>query len=226
MNRILACLGISLVVALASASAAELSQKMKDTTSVVWMGLDYSMMRMIGTEKTILVPDLLFQNMPARWNDLFLDERIEGVAGALKRRVQIDIEAVTERNKGISTNQVVLSGSSKDAAKESHITAEEISAAVKSLRSKHEKGLAMVFIVDRFVSESKLVSMPAKTNAKFPPAYISHAGAVYVIFFDLATREVLSAKREVRVIGTGGSFRNFWFGPIKDIDSELSQYRE
>ena len=55
---------------------------------------------------------------------------------------------------------------------------------------------------------------------------IEHAEAVYVVFFDIATRKVISSKREVRYVNTGNGFRNLWFGPIKDTDSDLSKYRQ
>jgi len=44
---------------------------------------------------------------------------------------------------------------------------------------------------------------------------------VNIVFFNISTREIISIKREVKTVGTGGSFRNFWFGPIKNIDSSL-----
>lgn len=203
----------------------KLAQAMKETDRVVWMGIDYSLMRMIGTPHTIKVPDLLFQDMPARWNDLFLDERIEGVATALGKRIDIDIAGVTERNRQLNREQVILDKELKDAVKQTHITSADISDAVKAIKSTRKQGLGLMFLVDRMVSEKKQVPTPSKIHKDAPPSYIAYAEALYVVFFDVQTREVLLVKREVKPIGTGGSFRNFWFGAIKDVDSELSQYR-
>ena len=199
---------------------------MKAADNVLWVGIDYSLMRMIGTTNAIRVPDLLFQNMPARWNDLFLDERIEGVAKSLDKRVDIDIAGVTERNKQLNAGQLDLNNKTKDVIKESHLSPKLVADAVQSIRLTREKGVGLMFLVDRIVIERKLVTMPANSHKDAPVNYNWNACAVYVVFFDVATREVLSSKREVRNVGTGGSFRNFWFGPIKDVDSELSQYRE
>ncbi len=211
---------------IAGAKDEKLSQAMRAANSVVWAGLDYSLMKMIGTTNTIRVPDLLFQEMPAKWNDLFLDERIEGVAASLGKRIDIDIAGVTERNRQLSPGQLELNNQSVDAIKESHIGGSQIANAVQSLKLSQNNGLGLLFLVDRFVCDKKLQPTPGRTSNNAPPTYLSRAGAIYVVFFDIATREVLSSKREIRYIGTGGSFRNFWFGPIKDIDSELSQYRE
>ena len=67
------------------AEDATIKQLLQSSNAVVWAGLDYSMVRMIGNSDTIKVPDLIFQNMPEKWNDLFIDERLEGVATSLGR---------------------------------------------------------------------------------------------------------------------------------------------
>jgi hypothetical protein len=53
---------------------------------------------------------------------------------------------------------------------------------------------------------------------------MASGGAVYVVFFDATTREVISVEREVHQAG-GNGFRNFWFGVIKRTDENLSKYR-
>jgi hypothetical protein len=210
---------------IADAKEDKFTRAMKSADSIVWMGLDYSLMRMIGTTNTIKVPDLLLQDMPARWNELFLDERIEGVATSLGRRIDIDIAGVTERNKRLNAAQVLLDKQTKGAAKDTHITPKDIEGAVQTIKTTRKDGIGLMFIVDRMVSESWSLPVTGKAIEGKTLTRTAYAAAVYVVFFDVATREVLSAKREVRTIGTGGSFRNFWFGPIKDVDSELSQYR-
>ena len=219
---------------LASAKDAPVAARLKSTDSIVWAGLDYSLMRMIGNTNTIRVPDLLFQNMPARWNELFLDERIEGVASLLKKRILIDMVSVTERNKSITSEQMVMSPHTADAVKTSHISSNDITRIVRAQRMNYKSGLGLMFLVDRMVyaettfevfdvrRESKATRSSVREGGARPASY---AAAVYVVFFDVETREVISAQREIRAVTTGGSFRNFWFGPIKDIDSDLGQYR-
>jgi hypothetical protein len=192
--------------------------------TVVWAGLDYSMLRVIGNAKDIKVPDMLFQDMPNKWNDLFLDERLEGVANSLNKRVFIDISGVTERNAIILTNRNIFEPDTADALEKTYLTQQDIAAEISSYKMEHTNGLGLVFIVDGIFYHHGIVRTTVHSDADSPllPRY---AEGVNVVFFDIATREIISAKREIKTVGTGGSFRFFWFGPIKDTDSGLAKYR-
>jgi len=191
--------------------------------TVVWAGLDYSMVRMIGGsnfEYDFKVPDLIFPGMLEKWNQLFLDERVELVANALGKRVSVDIGGVTERNKAATPKQVILTAGPQDVIKESHITQQDIAAEVRSYKMEKTNGLGLVFVVDRLVNLSPAADRPGIATRS--PR--SSGAAVYVVFFDIATRKVISAKRELHFVSTGGNFRNFWFGPIKSTDKNLREY--
>lgn len=185
------------------------------------------MMRFICDTNLVKVPDLLFQNMPERWNDLFLDERIEGVADALQRRISIDISGVTKRNRHLNKSQISSDVNKRnDFVLETQITSIDISNAVKTLEMENQSGLGLIFIVDRFVSQTVMISGPSTgPNRGVYTPMKKNSGAIYVVFFDIASREVLSATREVRTVSTGGSFRNFWFGPIKEVDRDLAKFK-
>src|ERR1700685_3189588 len=94
--------------------------------TVVWAGLDYSMVRIIGNTNDIKVPDMFFQNMPQKWNDLFLDERLDGVAKSLNKRVFLDINGVTERNATILTNKNIFEPDTVEALEKTNITKQDI----------------------------------------------------------------------------------------------------
>lgn len=224
-NLILAALLIFLVQQ-CFANEKQLSVAMRGTDRIVWAGIDYSLVKFMGTATAVRVPDLLFQDMPAKWNELFLDERLEGVAVSLGKQIDIDIATITERNKGLSRTQVELYSQTRESIRETHITIQAIREVVASLKLKANSGLGLVFIVDRLVAEKGLQPMALRMQGNTPPSYLARAGAVYVVFFDIASRGVLSSKREVRSIATGGSFRNLWFGPIKDVDSDLKGYKD
>jgi hypothetical protein len=71
----------------------------------------------------------------------------------------------------------------------------------------NKTGLGIVFIVDRLVKLDK-----------------KGQGAVYVVAFDIGTREVLFSERETgRAAGFG--FRNFWFRVVKDAEKGLKKIR-
>ena len=89
-------------------------------------------------------------------------------------------------------------------------------------RSKMENtnGLGLVFMIDRLINVHYEPAANHETRKN-----INSTGAIYVVFFDVATREIISEKREIHNIAVGGNFRNYWFGPIKDTGSGLGKYR-
>jgi len=189
--------------------------------TMVWVGLDYSLVRMIGGSKAqfdFTVPDLIFPGMFEKWNQLFLDERVERVAHLLGKRVSVDVNGISERNVTASASQITLTPGEDDAIEKTHIPPAKIASEVQSYKLKSTGGLGLVFVVDRLVS------------TKIPPQFAhdvtreQNCGALYIVFFNIATREVISSERVVRRVSSGGSFRNFWFGPIKDSDSTLGKY--
>lgn len=227
MNKIAFTIFLSLLAFPGAAKGSAPDQPLMQSANLVWAGLDYSMMRFICDTNLVKVPDLLFQNMPERWNDLFLDERIEGVADALQRRISIDISGVTKRNRHLNKSQISSDVNKRnDFVLETQITSIDISNAVKTLEMENQSGLGLIFIVDRFVSQTVMISGPSTgPNRGVYTPMKKNSGAIYVVFFDIASREVLSATREVRTVSTGGSFRNFWFGPIKEVDRDLAKFK-
>ena len=66
--------------------------------TVIWAGLDYSMVRMYGTTD-FRDPDNIFPHFLNSWNALFLRERIKTISSALNKKVETDTEQMAERNK-------------------------------------------------------------------------------------------------------------------------------
>jgi hypothetical protein len=176
----------------------------KQAKEVVWVGLDYSLVRMYGTAD-FKRPEEIFPDMFNAWNSLFLQEWIlhksARLQKALGKEIKTDIEGMVERNKLAKTDQVIR----QDGAyiNDTHITDKDIAAAVKSYKLSTKSGIGLVYIVDRLV----------KVEAK---------GAVYVVFFDLASRQVLASERQIGR-ASGGGFRNYWFRPIKEV--KLNHFR-
>jgi hypothetical protein len=176
------------------------------TSEIVWAGLDYSQVRMIGPGEFVN-PDAIFPRMLEAWNNLFLQERIPFVQKEAKKSVVIDIDAVTEANKKASGRQIINSPGADDTINHSHITPEQIAKMVKGYDLKNKSGLGVVFIVDRLVKVDKKGS-----------------GAVYVVAFDIATRQVVFSEREIGR-GVGFGFRNYWFRVIKEAEKGLKNIR-
>ena len=194
------------------------------TNAVVWAGLDYSQVRLIGDGRF----DYGFENSSAffpsifpSWNELFIDERIADAGADLNKTMLQDLGGVTARNAAVSTNQIILHPGAGDGIKDTHLSADSIAAEVQALNLEHTRGLGLVFIVDRLV-----YGMQKGSSTKVQNITRYCGGAVYVVFFDVASRRVISAKREVYPVSMAVSFRNFWFGPIKDTASTLDKYRD
>jgi hypothetical protein len=164
------------------------------TDPLVWCGLDYSMVKMIGTDG-FRDPDKIFPGMLEAWNALFMKEmlpRLEKMAPS----AQTDLKAVDARNAKASAKQIEHEdGTRAEKVDPSHITEADIAKAVGSYKLTKDTGLGLVFIVDRLVHAQK-------------------TGCLYVVFFDLASRKVVRSER-ICADAAGFGFRNFWFHPVK-----------
>jgi len=176
------------------------------SSQLVWAGLDYSHARLIGPGQ-FNEPDAIFPGIFESWNNLFLQERIRVVEKETKKNWIIDIDAVTAANKNGGSKQIIASPGADDTIANSHITPEQIHKIVKAYDLKNQSGTAVVFIVDR------LVKLDRKGE-----------GAVYVVAFDIASREVIFSQRETGK-ATGFGFRNYWFRVIKDAERALKKLR-
>lgn len=172
----------------------------RDGQSVVWVGIDYSLARFIGPND-FREPEAIFPGMVEAWNGLFVQERIVKLSEKLRRPVITDLQGIGEANRKANAKQVIPFGGVEDVIDKSHLTAADLAAAVRGYSLTAKDGVGLVFIVDRLIKPSA-------------------NGAVHVVFFDVATREVLSSERRIGKAG-GFGFRNFWFGVIKRVADEL-----
>ncbi len=192
---------------------------LSSSDTVVWAGLDYSMVKMIGRAKSesgfgFTERAKIFPAMPVKWNLLFLGERIEAVSKALGKNVEVDINAVTERNKTISTNQIILTKNLRELVPQPNVTVTDIANTVREYSLQKTNGLGLVFVVDKLIESSFSSSF-----------HNPNSGAVFVVLFDISSRKILYANREEFEIKSGASFQNFWFGPIKDADETLIKFQ-
>jgi len=204
MKRHWMALGVLSLGFVTGTVTAPAASPLMNSDTVIWAGLDYSMVRMIGPGD-FRDPEAIFPAMLDNWNELFLRERIRKVNEVLRKEVVPDTAGMSARNRLATSKQVIATAGPEDTVEQSHLTDKEIAEAVRSYKLDRQEGLALVFIVDRLVKPSQ-------------------RGAVYVVFFDAKTREVLSSKRHVgRASGAG--FRNYWFRVIKDAEAELAKSR-
>jgi hypothetical protein len=167
---------------------------------LVWCGLDYSKVKMIGTQD-FRQPEQIFPGGLAKWNDLFMTEMMPHLESMAKSVVS-DLEAVTAQNEKTSDKQVIRQDGTRDEmVTPSDITEAVIAETVRGYNLKHEQGLGLVFIMDRLVKTQE-------------------TGCLYVVFFDIASRKVVYSERLCEKAG-GMGFRNYWFRPVKAAVEKL-----
>jgi|HubBroStandDraft_1064217.scaffolds.fasta_scaffold370712_2 hypothetical protein len=172
----------------------EMPAAVKQAKEIVWAGLDYSKVEMIG-QKDFREPNL-FPDMLTTWNELFLDEDIDKFGKRLHKTVVSDIDGVLKLNHKATSAQIkVDEGKDED----SHWTAGRIAAEVKSYKLSTPSGVGLVLIIE---------------NMEKPMAYID------TVWFDVETREVLGVQSDYYKAG-GFGFRNYWFATVKRAVKEI-----
>jgi hypothetical protein len=180
--------------------AKPVSAQETSTPALVWCGIDYSKCKFIGTQD-FRQPDQIFPGMLEAWNGLFMKEMLPELE-KMAKSVGSDLNAVEANNAKAGESQIIHQDGTKDEmVTPTDITDADIAKIVGAYDLKHNKGVGLVFIMDRLVKAQE-------------------TGCLYVVFFDLNSRKVLHAERVVsRAAGMG--FRNYWFRPVKDAVKKL-----
>jgi hypothetical protein len=185
--------------------SAEIEETLSPDT-LVWCGLDYSLVKMIGTDD-FRKPEEIFPDKLDAWNSLFMKEmlpKLEKMAPSLRT----DMKAVQKPNSKVGPSCIVREdGTRAETVTPTHVTDKDIAAAVTGYDLKYKEGMGLVFIMDRLVKAPQ-------------------TGCHYVVFFDIASRKVVYSERVCAEAG-GAGFRNYWFKPIKETVEKLpAMYRK
>lgn len=182
------------------ATGCQSPQNISTQETLVWCGLDYSKVKMIGTQD-FRNPSNIFPGMLAAWNYLFVKEMLPKL-NSMAEAVKVDIKAVSVRNENANAKQIVREdGTSDEMVKPTHISENDIADCVRSYELKNTNGLGLVFIMDRLVKAQETT-------------------CIYVVFFDTNSRQVLLSER-ICAKTNGAGFRNRWFGSIKSVVDKL-----
>ena len=196
MKKVLIAMLLLNVAGVTSLRAAESASP----NTLVWCGLDYSKVKMIGT-LDFRNPERIFPGMLTAWNGLFVKEmlpQLELMAGS----VRTDLPAVQQANENAKARQIEYKdGSSSEMVSPTHLTEADIAAQVKSYKLENNHGLGLVFVMDRLVKAQE-------------------TACLQVVFFDVASRKVIRSERVCHKAG-GIGFRNYWFRPVKDTVKQL-----
>ncbi len=167
---------------------------------LIWCGLDYSSVKLVGD--TDVTPSSL-PGMVESWNALFIKEqlsKLEKMAGV----VRVDTEAAQASSRKVSEKNFHATEADAPA-----ITDKDIATLVKGYKLQAKEGLGLVFVMDTLVKRDKTGN-----------------SCMHVVFFDVASRQVISAARQCEK-ASGIGPRNFWFGAVKKVVKNLpSAYKK
>ena len=162
-----------------------------NSSSIVYYGLDFSNVRLIGSEG-FTDPTEIKNRFFRSWNHLLLTEKdkYDLKEAFSKTDVEYDLDVTDERNTTPNVEDLVINQSYR-------LEESKIPGMVKQYKYDQTDGIGLVFIIESF----------NKTD---------QAGTLYVTFFDIATKKTLLVKK---MGGKPGGFglRNYWAAVIYDV---------
>ena len=157
------------------------------TQEIVWCGLDFSEVKCIGAEG-FTEPDQVKERYFSSWNQLVLDESNKYNIQKFysKSRQMNDLSVVNKRNEAPKVEELVINDSYS-------FQEGQLEKIIKSYSLEMAKeGVGVVYVVESLNKSS----MEAVVN---------------VVFFDIATKDILWAKK-YKEAPKGFGFRNYWAG--------------
>lgn len=167
-------------------------------TSVVWTGLDYGLVRYNG-DTPFRTPEM-FETFPSEWNRLFRNELMSPLA----KRIRVPVtDGASKPLDAMQTEVDVTRQLIDDTALTGSVALLSEADIVARIATypKAEAGLGLAMIADVFNRPDGM-------------------GCYWVTWYDRASLEVHETTRTCREAG-GVGFRNFWFGSVKEIVSDL-----
>lgn len=159
------------------------------STEFVWCGIDYSQVKCIGPDG-FNEPDEIKNKYFGAWNDLVLDEADKyDFKEAYNKTSQInDLNIIERRNDLPEVDELVIRDDYEfqEGDLEQIISDYDLEFA--------DEGLGLAYVVESLNKTEK-------------------AANIYVVFFDIATKEILWAKKYTED-AAGFGFRNYWARPI------------
>jgi hypothetical protein len=195
----------ALVLAIVTISVSNIiySQKQQEIFNrmgpeIVWLGLDFTQVRMVGPLGTVDKNELvqLFDDI----NMVVISERSKyNFEAALRKdEVPYNLEVATKLNSEIDPNRAIAYASKDEAAR---LNEEAISVLVKQYKFDNKEGIGLVFFMETLDK-------------------VREQGTMWVTFFSLSDRNVLFTERMSGIAG-GISFRNHWARTVYEVIDQI-----
>ena len=169
-------------------SAQKTKSDVFNSTDIVWYGLDFSEVKLVGSEGFTNPPEIKNRYFNS-WNQLFVTERDKyNLQETFKKKnVEYNLDVVEERNKLPNVEELVINTSyTLDEAK--------IPDMLKEYSTKETEGIGLVFIMEAFNKTAEAATM-------------------FVVFFDITAKTPLLVKKMGAKPG-GMGIRNYWAGAV------------
>lgn len=167
--------------------------------SLVWTGIDYGLVRMVGT-RDFREPEAIFPGYLDAWNGLFVEEQLDD----LQRQARVahlssSLGHLAALHAATRADEHVLRDDSFPFTDE--LTRDRIYDRVASYELGVTEGTALTLIADQLNKPNQL-------------------GCFWVVSYDVASREIHRMERDCRP-AHGFGFRNYWFGSVKGVVAHL-----
>jgi hypothetical protein len=164
------------------------------TDQIVWFGLDYSQVKLLGAigfNDVQRVKDFYFN----AWNQVILNESDKYNLRSFLRKSDIinDLSVVGKRNELPEVSKLITD----NLADKTALTSEKIESIIASYSPAEKEGVGLVFLMGNLDK-------------------ISERANIYVTFFDIGSKKVLLIEEMTGKPG-GAGFRNYWLGAIHDV---------
>lgn len=167
----------------------------KNADEIVYFGLDFSKVRLIGSEGFSNPPDIKARYFRS-WNMVVVNEASKyDLKKAFKKDViRRDLSVIEERNTLPDAEALVINSSYS-------IDREDVESVISTYKGEYDSGVGLVFIVESFNKTGEI-------------------GKMWVTFFDIETKEVLVTRRYSGEPG-GFGLRNYWVRTVYNVINQV-----
>lgn len=184
-------LSLFLLTFLSFSLFSQLPAALKDASTLLWYGLDYTNTYFIDTEE-FSDPELNLHDYFDQWNQVFVDEQKK-----YNLKNTFDVKEVIMKTEQVKEFNSSIELTGKITKEEHQIPYEEIKNIISKYTFEDQYGIAVIGIVESLDKNEKKAS-------------------AYFTFVNLENMEIIYIKWMTGECG-GAGFRNYWINPFADM---------
>lgn len=172
---------------LAFGSKAQNREKIEAAPSLTWYGLDFTQLRLVGSDADFSDRAKIVSTFFDQWNQLILNEPEKyNLEATFNKKVTHSVETASTRNAGVDYFKLLTD-------KPNTVSLDDVKGIVKHYKG--DEGTGLLFVIENFDKPATMVRF-------------------WVVIFDVKTHEILLAKQTENKLGGGIGFRNYWASGI------------